>query len=122
MVATFNVNPVITIIYDCLTNADDETGLIIFYKELFFFLSSILKHNVLIIGGNMDAQIGKNEDNEFGLHNTSNRNVEHLIDFSLENEQTSLNANFQKRKRKLCTYTYANNDKAQIDHIPINKK
>ena len=33
----------------------------------------------------MNAQIGKNENNEFSLHNSSNRNWEFLTDFSLEN-------------------------------------
>ena len=33
-----------------------------------------------------------------------------------------LNTNYQKREGKLWTYTYANNTKAQIDYILINKK
>ena len=40
----------------------------------------------------------------------------------LENGLTCLNTKFQKRKGKLWTYTYANNTKAQIDYIPMNKK
>ena len=60
----------------------------------------------------MNAHIGK----------TSNRNGEHLTDFMLENRLTCLNTKFQKRKRKLWTYTYANNIKAQIDYVFINKK
>ena len=43
------------------------------------------KHNVLIIGGDMNAQIGKSENNRFSLHNTSNRNGDLLAEFSLEN-------------------------------------
>ena len=42
--------------------------------------------------------------------------------FSLENRLTCLNTKFQKKKRKLWTYTYANNAKAQIDYVFINKK
>ena len=33
-----------------------------------------------------------------------------------------LNTNYQKREGKLWTYTYANNTKAQIDYVLINKK
>ena len=35
---------------------------------------------------------------------------------------TCLNTNYQKREGKLWTYTYANNSKAQIDYVFINKK
>ena len=79
------------------------------------------RNNVLIIDGDMKAQIGKNVNNKFSLHNSSNRNGEHLTDFVLENRLTYLNTKFQKRKGKLWTNTDANNAKAQID-ILINKK
>ena len=50
------------------------------------------------IGGDMNAQIGKNENNKLSLHNMSNRNGEFLYDFSLENR---FNTTFQKKKVKL---------------------
>ena len=40
----------------------------------------------------------------------------------IENRLTYLNTNYQKREGKLWTYTYANNSKAQIDYVLINKK
>ena len=40
----------------------------------------------------------------------------------IENRLTCLNTNYQKREGKLWTYTYANNNKAQIDYDFINKK
>ena len=40
----------------------------------------------------------------------------------IENRLTCLNTNYQKRKGKLWTYTYANNCKAQIDNVFMNKK
>ena len=40
----------------------------------------------------------------------------------IENRLTCLNTNFQKREGKLWTYTYANNNKAQINYVFINKK
>ena len=38
------------------------------------------------------------------------------------NRLTCLKTKFQKREGKLWTYTYANNTKAQIDYVFINKK
>ena len=71
----------------------------------------------------MNAQIGKNGNNKYSLHNTSNRNGQHLTDFMIENRLACLNTNYQKKKEgKLWTYTYANNTKAQIDYVLINKK
>ena len=70
------------------TTVSDDTGLFTFYNELSYLVRSIPKHNVLIIGRDMNAQIGKNENNKFSLHNTSNRNGEHLTDFLHENGQT----------------------------------
>ena len=66
--------------------------------ELSSLIHSIPKHNVLIIGGDMNAQTDKNINNKFCLHNSSNRNGEHITEFSHENEQTCLNTKFQKRK------------------------
>ena len=70
----------------------------------------------------MNAQIGKNGNNKYSLHNTSNRNGQHLTDFMIENRLACLNTNYQKREGKLWTYTYANNTKSQIDYVLINKK
>ena len=93
MVTMFNSNPSTTIIsYYSPTNASDETDLDTFYKELSSLVRSIPKHNVLIIGRDMNAEIGKNI-NKFNLHNSSNRNGEHLTDFTLEN---ALIQNFRK--------------------------
>ena len=123
MVATFNGNRSATII-SCYspTSVREETDLIVFYNELLSLICSIPKHNVLVIGGDMNIQICQNVNHKFSLHNSSNRNGEHLTDFTLENRLTYLNTKFQKRKGKLWTYTYANNTKAQIDYVFINKK
>ena len=72
------------------------------------------QNNVLIIGGYMNAQIGKNT-NKFSLHNSSNKNGKHLTNFTQENKLTCHNTKFWKRKGKLCTYTYT-------DYILINNK
>ena len=123
MAATFNGNPRATII-SCYspTNVSEENELVTFYDELSSLVRSILKHNMLVIGGDMNAQIGKNRNNKYSLHNTSNRTGQHLTDFMIENRLACLNTNYQKREGQLWTYTYANNIKAQIDYVLINKK
>ena len=123
MVATFNGNLRATII-SCYspTNVSEETGLIAFYDELSSLVRSIPKHNVLVIGGDMNAQIGKNGNHKYSLHNLSNRNGQHLTDLTIENRLTFLNTNFQKREGKWWTYAYAINTKAHIDYVFINKK
>ena len=123
MAATFNGNPRAKII-SCYspTNVSEETELVTFYDELSSLVRSIPKHNMLVIGGDLNAQIGKNGNNKYSLHNTSNRNGQHLTDFMIENRLACLNTNYQKREGKLWAYTYANNTKAQIDYVLINKK
>ena len=123
MAATFNGNPKATII-SCYspTNVSEENEIVTFYEDLSSLVRSIPKHNLLVIGGDMNAQIGKNRNNKYSLHNASNRNGQHLIDFMIENRLTCLNTNFQKREGKLCTYTYTNKSKAQIDYVLINRK
>ena len=123
MVATCNSKSSPTII-SCYsrTNVSEESDLIVFYNKLSSLVRSIPKHNVLVIGGDMNAQIGKNVNKKFSSHNSSNRNGEHQTDFTPENRSTCLNTKFQKRKGKLWTYTYANNAKVQIDYVLINKK
>ena len=121
MVAMFNSNPSTTIICYSPTSVSNETDLVTFDNELSSLVRSVSKLNVLIIGGDISAQIEK-ENKKFSLKNSSNRNEKHQIDFSLENRLTCFDTKFQKRYRKLWTYTYANNAKAQIDSILINKK
>ena len=73
MVATFNGNPsAIIISFYSLTNISA------FNNELFSLVRSSPKHNFLVIGGDMNAQIGKNVNHKFILHNSSIRNTEHL--------------------------------------------
>ena len=113
MVATFNGNPSTIISCYSPTNVNEETDLLAFYNELSSLVCSVLKHNFLVLGGDMNAQIAKNVNHNFSIHNSSNRNGEHLTDFMLENRLTYLNTKFQKREAKLWTCT--NNTKAHID-------
>ena len=70
MVATFNGNSRATII-SCYspTNVNEETDLIAFYDKLYSLVCSIPKYHVLVIGRDMNAQIGKNVYHKFSSHN-----------------------------------------------------
>ena len=84
MVATFSGNPSKTII-SCYSssNISEEKELITVYNELSFLVRSIPKHIVHVIGGDMNAQIGKSVNHKFSLKYPSNRNREYLTDFTL---------------------------------------
>ena len=62
MAATFNGNPKATII-SCYspTNVSEENEIATFYEDLSSLVRSIPKHNLLVIGGDMNAQSGKTD-------------------------------------------------------------
>ena len=81
--ATFNGNPRATII-SCYshTNVSEEIELVAFYDELSSLVRGMPKHNMLVIGGDMNAQIGKKrKTTNTAFTNTSNRNGQHLNRF-----------------------------------------
>ena len=66
-------------------HVNDEPDRNIFYNKLYFLVRHIHNHNVLIIGEDINAKIGKDGNNKFFLHKSPNRNGEFLTEFSLEN-------------------------------------
>ena len=97
IVVTFNSKPSATFIFYSPTNT--------FYKELSSLVRSIPKHNVLVIGEDMDTQTGKNVNSKFSFYNSLRQNGEHLTDFRLENRLTCLNTKFQKSENYANTPT-----------------
>ena len=86
-------------------------------------MRSVPRHNVLVIGGDMNAHIGKdNLHHKFSFHQTTNRNGEHFLHFLIENKLHCLNTRFQKRSGKKWTHTHPNGSKAQLDYLIMNKK
>ena len=78
LVATFHVNLEPTLISSCSpTSIADEQEVRDFYDHLSSLNQSVPKHNVLIIGADLNAQIGQSMLHKFTRHHTSNRNGEY---------------------------------------------
>ena len=123
LVAIFHGNPEPTLIsYYSPTNTADEQEVIDFYDDLSSLIRSVQKHNVLIIGGDLNAEIEQNIHHKFTYHFTSNRNGEYLEQFLIENSLLCIKTQFQKWRGKLWTLTYPMGDKSQLDYMMINKK
>ena len=96
------------------TNASVGKDIIIIYKELFSLIQHISKHDFQMIGGDMNGQLGKNKNNKFCIHNSTNRNGNYLVS---ENKLASHNIKFQKGK----TMNQNLPKIAQLYYIFINK-
>ena len=102
IIANFNGNPKVTAV-SCYspTNVGDEQDVIDFYEELFSCVTSVPKHDVLIIGGDMNAHLGRDKSyHKFSFHETTNRNGEYLNTFLLKTNLICLNTRFQKKSGK----------------------
>ena len=78
-----------------------------FYNGLSFLAWYIPKLSVLIISRDMNAQIGKDDNDKFCLHNLLNRNGDYLANFSLENSFSCLKMKFHKRAQSAGVVEYA---------------
>ena len=73
---------------------------ITFYGELSSLISCIPEHNVQIIGGDTNAQIGEDENNTvYTTRQTEMAGGGHLTEFSLGNRLTCLNTKFRKKRK-----------------------
>ena len=101
LIATFNGNPAVTII-SCYspTNVSNMHDREEFYTELADLTKSIPKHNVLVVGGDMNGRIGASDTN-FVYNKTTNDNGQLLLDYMLECNLKPLNTSFKKRTGKL---------------------
>ena len=105
MTINLSGNPQTTII-SCYspTNVSDKQETLEFYTELNSLTRRISKHNVLIIGGDFNAQLGQTDGFKYSYHKTTNRNVTMLKNYLEENNLLCLNTTFQKRLGKIWTH------------------
>ena len=98
MEATFHGNPNTTII-SCYspTNVSEELEVEQFVMELASLTRQIPKHNMLVIGGDLNAHLVKLNNSKFSYHTNANRNGNMLHNFINENNLICLNTHFQKK-------------------------
>ena len=119
IVATFRGNPK-TVVISCYSphNARPEDEVVAFYKQLSDVIEDIPPHNMLFIGGDMNAQIAKG----FSLHNASNRNGLLLNEFIEQHNLVIGNTSFQKSTGKLWTHRSPKGNLSQIDFCLYRKR
>ena len=81
MIASFNGNPAVTIISCYSPNVSGEEDKDEFYTELTTITRSIPKHNILLVGGDMNAKIGKKDVVGSIYNGTANKNGQKLLDY-----------------------------------------
>ena len=85
LIATFNGNPAVTVI-SCysptnVSNVDDREE---FYAELSELTKAVPKHNVLLIGGDMNGKIGASDAKGSVYNKNTNENGQLLLNYVLE--------------------------------------
>ena len=121
IIAHFSGNPSLSVIiqYSPTEGSDDAEE---HYTNLASAISTIPKHNVLLVLGDFNAHLGT-DDVKYSYHKKSNTNGQLLIDLSLEGNLIITNTSLRKRPGKLWTYlSDMTGSKTQIDYILINKK
>ena len=98
MTINLSGNPKTTII-SCYspTNVSDEQETISFYMELNSLTRRIPKYNLIIIGGDFNAQLRQTD--KYSYHTTTYRNGTMLKNYLKENNLLCLNIKFQKKTR-----------------------
>lgn len=119
IVATFKGNPK-TVVISCHSphNARPEEEVVNFYNKLSNVVEDIPPHAMLLIGGDMNAQIAKG----FSIHDTTNRNGQLFIDFIEQHNFVIGNTSFQKSTNKLWTFRSPKGDLSQIDFCIYRKR
>ena len=102
IIAHFNGNPMTTVIVHYSPTEGSETAED-HYNNLTNAIKSVPKHNVLLVVGDCNAHIGK-EEAKFTYHRVTDTNGKLLLDLAEENNLIITNTTFQKRPGKLWTY------------------
>ena len=123
LVAYFYSNQQITIIA-CYspTNVIDELTVDQFYKDLKDATDAVPAHNLLVVAGDFNAQIGP-EDSLFTFNTKeTNRNEKKLADYAEEFQLLVTNTKFMKPANKLWTFQLPSGKRTQIDYVLVRKK
>ena len=112
LIATLNRNPAATVI-SCYspTNVSPVEEREEFYVNIAELTKKIPKHNVTLIGGDMNARIGENVAKALA-YNTTNENGQLLLNYAQEYNLKVLNTSFLKQKGKLWAHTSLGEEKS----------
>lgn len=92
-----------------------------FYKTLSTAVADVPAHNLLIIGGDFNAQLGP-EKARFTYHKASNKNGRFLTDFMEQWNLSAANTRFQNRPNRLWTHRSPRGYLSQLDYILVRRK
>ena len=96
LIALFNGNPAVTVISCyCPTKVSSVIEREEFFVELSDLLQNIPKHNVLLIGGDINAQVGQNNIKGSVFNETTNENGQLLLDYLRECNLQALNIRYE---------------------------
>ena len=117
--ATFKGNPK-TVIISCYSphNYLPEEDVVNFYIKLSDAVKDVPPHAMLIVGGDMNAQVA----NGFSPHDKTNLNGHHLVDFIQQHNLIIRITSFQKHVNKRWTYRSPKRVLSQIDFIMYRKR
>ena len=117
--ATFKGNPK-TVVISCYSPHNNMLEEVVanFYNKLSNAVEDVPPHAMLIIGGDMNAQVASG----FSLHDKTNRNGHHLVDFIQQHNLIIGNTSFQKHVNKRWTYRSPKGVLSQIDFIFYRKR
>ena len=111
IVANFSGNPATTVINAYSpTNIEQEDVVDEFYDDMRRAISTVPRHNVLVVMGDFNARVGST-DGRFTFHKETNRNGEKLVELTQEFGLEICNTSFQKPKSKLWSHLSPNGDK-----------
>lgn len=102
-------------------NEQPEEAVISFYQELSTTIDTIPAHNLLMVGGDFNAQLGP-LDALFTPAKETNRNGKHMKDFMEQHNLIATNTRFQNRINRLWTHRRPNGQLVQLDFILARKK
>jgi hypothetical protein len=99
-----------------------------FYEELQRTQDRVPKHDVVIIMGDMNSKLGKEEVfsqviGRHTVHNISNENGEMVANYAIINGMFLISTNFQHKKINIGTWTSPDHQRInQIDHVMVSKE
>lgn len=123
VVLTLLGNPQTTVIC-CYSPTNEErytANTETFYKALSSTVASVPAHNMLIIEGDFNAQLGPNKA-KFTYHKDTNKNGQLLTDFMEQSNLIAANTWFQNRPNRLWTHRSPRGYLSQLDYILVRRR